>query len=251
MKKILLFWVCMILCITLQTAGYAADSGSVEDIRKEIAGGLAQLDRELGEAAGTISKVGLQGEAASMVLRGLCKKLPYATDCATVDDRGKIVTVEPAVFKKYEGADISGQEQVRAVGKTKRPILSRVFLSVEGFPAVDAEYPVFSKQKLFIGSVSVLFKPEIFLSRIVPRAAKDLTRRVHVIQTDGLILYDPETEKTGKSFFADGQHKQAPERRISGERRGAADVAGKAVDWTTVRFYGLEWRIVSIEEPVR
>jgi MFS family permease len=44
---------------------------------------------------------------------------------------------------KFAGPDISGQEQVGRLWETGRPVLSSVFTTVEGFPAVDLERPVF------------------------------------------------------------------------------------------------------------
>lgn len=49
-----------------------------------------------------------------------------------------------------------------------------MFRSVEGYDAVDAEYPVFNPEGKFIGSVSVLFKPEKLLGDIVKPLVKGL-----------------------------------------------------------------------------
>ena len=44
---------------------------------------------------------------------------------------GKLVVVEPPEYRKFEGADISKQAQVIQLHRTRKPVLSAVFRSVE------------------------------------------------------------------------------------------------------------------------
>ncbi len=53
-----------------------------------------------------------------------------------------MITIEPAPFRRFEGTGISSQEQVKRIMATGKPVMSNVFRSVEGVPAIDAEYPV-------------------------------------------------------------------------------------------------------------
>ena len=94
---------------------------------------FGRLDAALNRAAATLGACGLEGEKARSALRELCCALPYAVDCSTIDGKGRMVTVEPAPFRRFEGTDISDQEQVRRVRESGKPVLSSVFMSVEGF----------------------------------------------------------------------------------------------------------------------
>lgn len=58
---------------------------------------------------------GLTGDAARTVLAELCGSFSYAVDCATLDPKGKMLTIEPAAYRHFEGTDISEQEQVKRI----------------------------------------------------------------------------------------------------------------------------------------
>ena len=67
---------------------------------------------------------------------------------------------------------------------------SAVFRSVEGFDAADAEYPVIAPDGRFIGSVSLLFKPETFLENILHPLVRGLPVDIWVMEPGGRILFD-------------------------------------------------------------
>jgi len=135
--------------------------------QEQVSSALARLDIGLKKAAGELGKAGLTGEDARRILAATCREFTYLVDCSTIDPQGRMIAVEPPQYRGFEGKDISGQEQVQRMLKTRKPVLSSVFRSVEGYEAVDVEFPAFRPDGRFIGSISVLFKPEKLLGGII------------------------------------------------------------------------------------
>jgi hypothetical protein len=145
MKKIffLLLGTVLFLCGDASAAFAAANPPPLlAEAAQNLSVELNRLDDGLGRAAQKLGKSGLTGPEARGALSALCSKFSYAVDCAAVDMQGTMVTLEPAPFRRFEGKNIAGQEQVQRILKTGKPVLSGVFRAVEGFPAIDAEYPV-------------------------------------------------------------------------------------------------------------
>jgi hypothetical protein len=172
--------------------------------------------------------------------------------------KGRMIAVEPRAHRNVEGADISQQEQVIRLHRTKRPVLSRAFRAVEGFDAVDLEWPVFSSRSEMIGSVSILLRPERFLAGMIRPAIRGLPVHVRVIQTDGRILYAEDAAEIGRNLLRDPLHRQSsPGPKIVTARSGSsafrspgqAREAGAELrwSWVTVGLHGTEWRVVAVD----
>ena len=241
----------------------AAGSGTMPPILSELENetkvALDRITTALAEASTDLSASGLEGADARDMLHNLCGGVPYAVDCATVDLEGHMVTVEPERYRKFEGSDISKQEQIVLVQKSRRPVISKVFRAVEGFDAVDIEYPVFSPEKEFMGSVSLLVRPDSLFSNIVTPVIQGLPVDVWVMQKDGRIMYDPDIEEIGRMLFEDPLYSAFPEllslgKTIARKKSGSGsyeflgkDLKGpirKDAYWTTVGALGTEWRLV-------
>ena len=177
------------------------------ELEKDITLRLDKMDADLSVAAKGLSKTGLRGPEARKILQELCLSVSYAVDCAAVDSSGRMITVEPQEYRKFEGADISKQEQVIRLHKSKKPVFSKVIRTVEGFEAVDIEYPVFSSEGGFMGSVSLLIRPETLLSGVATPLVQGLPLDVWAMQKDGRILYDPDEEEVGRMLFDDPIYK--------------------------------------------
>ena len=258
-----LFAQVMILLLMWPAAAFcsAGEDRVLEAARQHVACELNRLDEGLREAAAELGKTGLAGESARPVLASLCGKFDYAVDCAAVNLQGRMAVVEPEAFRRFEGKDISGQEQVRRVLKTGRPALSSVFVSVEGFPAVDAEYPVVNPEGKRIGAVSILFRPEKFLGKIFAPLARKTSVEIWAMERGGLILYDADASQIGLNLFASKRYQPyagllALGKRIAARPRGkgvyeftkgqSANVVRKNASWETVSLYGTSWRLVAV-----
>lgn len=237
----------------------------LEAVRQQVATAFAELDGRLKGAANELGKTGLAGEGARRVLAETCGAFSYAIDCSTVDDNGRMTTVEPARYRRFEGKDISGQEQVKRVQKERKPVLSAVFRAVEGYDAVDMEYPVFAPDGTFSGSVSLLFKPENFLGNIIKPVVTGLPTGIWVMETGGRILYDVDPAQIGLNLLTSKLYQpysplvRLGSRIVAAEKgngsyrfkkSGAGLVVNKQAYWDSVQLYGTAWRLVAIHpEP--
>ncbi len=229
------------------------------ELRKEITAELDNMDRSVGILAGKLSEKDLAAASTGTMLGDLCRSFPYAIDCAVVDPHGRMVLVEPEAFKEFEGKDISEQEQVAHLQKTKKSVLSDAFKAVEGFDAVDLEHPILSSEGELAGSVSLLIRPESLFSYILAPVLQGKPIEAFVMQTDGRILYDEDEEEVGRMLFTDPMYEPFPQLRALGTlisrettgagsyefmQKGSAKLVEKDAHWTTVGLHGTQWRLV-------
>ena len=237
---------------------------ALEDVKKNVTETFTSIDKELSAAAGKLSAVDLKTGKARKILSGLCKGQDYLIDCAIVDGAGRMIMVEPAEYSKLEGSDISQQAHIITLRQSKKPVFSNVFRSVEGVEAIDFEYPIFSDNGKFIGSVSMLVKQDALFDDIVMPLVEEKAYKIWVMQKDGLIIYDPDSAQIGRNIFSD-EFFQPFEGLISFSRtvakaksgggsydfysRGLEDkkIVKKYAVWDTVSLYGTEWRIIVME----
>lgn len=205
MRRLYLIISLLIPAILMMTAAIALCKTEAPPLlmeaRQNITAELDRMDASLKQTARILGMTGLTGNAARAALGQLCGNFDYAVDCAAVDMAGKMVTIEPAPFRLFEGKDISGQPQVRRIIKTGQPVLSNVFRAVEGFPAVDAEYPVVTPAGKRMGSVSILFHPEKLLGDILVPLLAGTPLDVWVMEKSGRILYDVDDQQIGLNLF--------------------------------------------------
>lgn len=264
MRRLFLLLFCFLFVISAAEA--VTRPVTLVTAQQQVAAALAHLDNGLQKAAGELGKTGLTGPEARRVLATACKEFSYAVDCATIDVRGRLTTVEPATYHSFEGKDISGQEQVRRMLKLHRPVLSSVFRSIEGYEAVDAEYPIFNPEGGFIGAVSVMFKPEKFLGEILRPVVQGVPLAIWAMEREGRILYDVDTAQVGLNLFTSPLYQPYKQliqlgRKIARTNQGEgtyhfkkAAVSGEEVRkqayWQSVSLYGTSWRLVGIHlEP--
>lgn len=248
-------------CAVTPALGAADAEPVLKTVQRTVTAELNRLDAGLKDAALRLGKSGLVGENARSALKKLCNEYSYAVDCAAVDLRGTMVTIEPSPFRKFEGTDISAQEHVKRMLKTGDPLLSGVFRAVEGFPAVDAEYPVAGPDGRRLGSVSMLFHPEQLLGSIIAPTVQGMPVDIWVMEKEGFILYDVDTAQIGLNLFTAPLY--APYKglvtfaqRVAGTSLGngvyefrsdsSREIVKKSAFWQTVSLYGTEWRLVAI-----
>ncbi len=234
----------------------------LREAQRKVTVEFDRLDAGLRQAAPELGRTGLTGSEARKVLARLCKNFDYAVDCAAVDMQGTMITIEPAPYIQFEGKNISSQEQVNRVLSTGRPALSGVFRAVEGFPAADAEYPVVTPEGKQIGSVSMLFHPEILLGNVLVPMLAGTPLEIWVMERGGLLLYDNDAFQIGLNLFTSQLYKPYPglihlAKQIAARPQGSGvyryrtdvspAVVAKKAFWQSVSLYGTEWRLVSIQ----
>ena len=269
MRRVLLTLILGLLVIVSLGGAAACQSSSqneadkiLRQVRQDIQNEMGHLDQDLAAAAQKLSGLDLTGLQARSILKELLQNRSYTVDTCTLNRTGKILVVEPAAFHEFEGSDISHQEQVIRLFRTQKPALSQNFQAVEGFEAADMEHPVFSHDKEIIGSVSVLFKPEVLLGNIISPAVKDTSFDIWAMQLDGRILYDVDIEEIGINLFVDPMYQSYPQlialgREISAKASGKGQyefldtglkqTVKKEAIWATFAMHGTEWRLVLIQ----
>jgi hypothetical protein len=259
-KSPLTSWVFAIGIVTGRPGQHVAELPPIlSDLGKEITAGLNKMDADVAGLARSLSGKDLKAAGTKKMLGDLCRSYPYAVDCAIVDRDGKMVLVGPEEYEGFEGSDISTQEQVIRLQKTKKPVLSDAFRAVEGFDAVDLEHPIFSSRGEFRGSVSMLIRPELLFSHILTPVLQGMPVEAFAMQTNGRILFDEDREEVGRMLFEDPMYKPFPQllalgTLISKEKTGAGSYdfrqkgsekpVRKDAHWTTVGLHGTEWRLV-------
>lgn len=236
----------------------------------DVQGNLNDLDLDVSNASQKLSTTGLEGTAAREVLSKLLESNSNLVEASTFSTDGKIIVTECKGCERNEGADISGQEHVALILKTKNPTFSKQFLLVEGYNGTVLEYPVFSPQGEFLGGISAVIEPYKLLNALVaPLLQYDMHNQSDianytfwVMDLDGLLVYDEDASQIEKDLFEDPLYEPFPdllelvENGIVANRSGHGNysyfevkggnktVVTKECYWTTTGLHGREWRLV-------
>jgi two-component system cell cycle sensor histidine kinase/response regulator CckA len=111
----------------------------------------------------------------------------YIKGLTRLNAQGKIIYTLPAVAGTI-GKDISGQAHVREVLRTHKPVISNIFMAVQGFNAVAIHMPV-QKGETFDGTIAFL----ISFNELAKDYLDDLYiknyRHAQLINAHGKIIY--------------------------------------------------------------
>ncbi|QAT17466.1 hypothetical protein BU251_06935 [Candidatus Velamenicoccus archaeovorus] len=234
----------------------------LEALKSRLEAVAGMLGEETRTASDRLSEGDVREDEVRSVLSDLCGALAYSVDCTYVNENGVMTYVEPEAYRIYEGKDISSQPQFVKANASGRAVFSGVFRAVEGFDALDYEYPLEDGSGRKKGTLSVLMKPADFIKLALGPEMDGLPYEAMVLQTDGLILFSDESE-IGRNVFTDPMYRDFPSllelcRRVvkdaTGEgtytfvgRRSQEPVEKKAY-WTTVDVGGNVWRLLLIVE---
>lgn len=264
-KGLYLFLVIALSVMLVPVFGCAAPAGdqtqtraAVETIRAAAQAELDKLDADVADAALKLKSTGLNGDGARQILTGLCAKYPYLVDCGTADTTGKVVTMAPDAYRRYEGSYIGTQE-------VKSPVLSPYIKTVEGIMAVSLMRPVLDADGKQIGILDVLFTPEALLTGIVAPVLKGTDLAVNVLQTDGMTIYDLPKNDTGKNLLTDAEYKAYTDLLALGSRFAAEESGSgtytypshetavptkKVAAWVSIKLHGTTWRIIALRNAL-
>ncbi|MDI6741455.1 MAG: hypothetical protein QMD11_01855 [Smithella sp.] len=239
---------------------------AVLKIESGISNILKGIEKTIAHTAKETGKAGIQREAEIRNLLQSCNTgRPYVVDSTFIDNKGIMRFIEPKQYQHYEGSDISGQEAIIEMLKTQKPRMGNAFVSVEGIKSIDIEYPVFSKGKQFLGSVSMLIKYDELIRSVAADVEKELGVNCMVMQKDGVILYSTDPAQTGYNTFTDPLYKDFPEllalaKRMVKEKEGEGfysftapgtkNVVKKRTVWKTIHFFNNDWIIAAYKEAI-
>ena len=86
------------------------------------------------KASGDLSASGLEGDGAREVLRGLLAENSDLVEAVTFSEEGKILVAECEGCEGGEGEDISGQEHIAQILRTKNPTYHRAMAAGGALP---------------------------------------------------------------------------------------------------------------------
>ncbi len=262
MKKLVVMLA--VIAVFVSAHAFAADIGdvmpSLKAAKQTIDSTLAEIGADIKAAAKSLSATDLKGDAARKILNDLRKYRPYVIDCPIIDADGVKITVEPAEYKQYEGANRSDLPHVVSLLKSKKPVMSNVYDSAEGIHAVTIGYPIFSDKGEFLGAVRMLIRHEVFLKPLL----EDKPCKIWVMQKNGLIVYDVDPKEIGKNIFSDPIFSPFEDlisfsKTVASSRNGAGSysfyadglkdkkLVEKIAAWDTAGLYGTEWRVIAME----
>ena len=270
MKKRTMTVICIFALIALASsyAAHAKDittaSDTLAQMVTDLQTGVDNMANDFKEAARKIAAVEFTGDNARAILSDLCRRhSAYAVDCAAIDKKGVMVTIEPKPYDRFEGADISKQEITIDVDRTKKLVMSDVFFTVEKIPAISFQGPVTSPKGEWLGQLSILFKPDLFIKDLIKKATSWSIYEAWVMQKDGKFLYNPDPAQNGLNIFTNPYNKNLTElvnlgKMITDQPQGTdifhylgtgrAGRLAKRCTWQTLDLYNTEWRVVLVEK---
>lgn len=263
MQNIILSLVLILIplsCAPAWAMGQPPQPPGISELQEKISAELNQMDNDVAQAARQLPSLGLQSDATARILQQLYDRHSSVVAASTFDTDGNLLLVQPDKYKYSEGKNISDQPHFPRLKSSGKPVLSSMFMTVEGFYAVSLAYPVFSSEGQLIGFVSVVLQPYALMRNIIqPRMAGFPSIETLAIQTDGRVIYDKDILQVGKMTFSDPLYQSYPgllelAQRIAHTESGEGsyifpaslgkDPVKKATTWTTISLHGTEWRLV-------
>ncbi|MDD4157485.1 MAG: ABC transporter substrate-binding protein, partial [Candidatus Cloacimonetes bacterium] len=171
----------------------------LEQTKQEIMAVFNKMDSDLKIAAKELS-TGITGEKADIIIKKLHNFNKFSFDVVTLDTTGTIRNVFPKDYSDILGENVSEREYVKRIIETQKPVISKAFETLEGFVSFDFQYPIFDSNDKYIGSVSILTKPDFFADMIEDKIAS-FPVELCIMQTDGIIVYDINKEEIGLNLF--------------------------------------------------
>ncbi|MBN2220392.1 MAG: hypothetical protein JW697_08970, partial [Kosmotogaceae bacterium] len=203
----------------------------LNSVQKSIQEQFNLMDSSLAKGAEEIRSFLQDPSGIRKILKDLYSNNPQVVNVSFIDIEGVLKYIYPDEFDYVEGDWIGDQEQVVELHRRGLPVLSQSFVAVEGFPALDLEWPVFTKEGELFGSLSFLIKPETFLAPlIIPKNYEPY--EFWVMQPDGLIFYDQDEMEMGRNLFTDQLYEPFEELRVLG-----SEISQKESGWGEYRFF--------------
>ena len=246
-------------CMVQLKAVPSSEPVALNDAVQAIDAVFKSIQNDMDNGTDEIADAGSDTAKISRILKKLCRKHPYAIDVAFINPNGIMQVVEPAYYKKLQGTDISWQEHIKKMFDEKRPSMSWEFQTVEGYCAVSVQYPVLDDDDVYLGSLSMLLRPESLLKNIIEPRIAGVPVDLWVMEPAGKIIYDPDMEEIGRNIFHDELYKPFPSLLAAAQAiasapqgmttydfldKGLKESVKKYAYWDTVTFNGTPWRIV-------
>lgn len=224
---------------------------------------LGAMDTSVATAAAELGRSGLSGPEANASLERAAAFSPHVADAISIDPAGRVAAAMPVEYARMIGTSLADQAHVQAMLRERRPLVSPIFTTTEGFDAAVLAHPVTGSDGSFRGIVSVAFDPSMLLADRIDRAVSGTTLSAWAMQTDGRVLYDPDLDRIGKNVLTDPAYAGSFElRALAGRmatepsgngtytfnRTEGGPVVTEQATWDTVGIHGVGWRVVVVRE---
>jgi hypothetical protein len=261
MKKVILGISVVFLGTLFSLACLAADPANtlLDDVTNRTAATLKKIDADLSRAAKAIGEGLSPGADMRQALRDLCAGKDYSIDCTFINAKGVMEIIEPQKYRKHEGSNLKDQAVASRVRKTRKPVFSELFNSVEGLQGIVFEYPIFNRKNEFAGSVSLFISPERMVQESLKNVKLSAGTGITIVQPDGTNVYVSDPAQNRLNVLKSTEYRGFSELREMGERivkekegtgtyryvkPGTERVVKKSAVWKTLPFYDSYWRIV-------
>ncbi|MBN2734536.1 MAG: cache domain-containing protein [Methanomicrobiaceae archaeon] len=196
----------------------------------------------------------------SLKMSEIISENKHVLSVAYIGNDGLLKELLPESDDLLPGDSLSYQDSVVLMNENKIPMLTDLFELKQGGYGAAVYYPVFSGD-IYTGFISIAFKPEKFFSEYAALLKEKSDLEVMVLQTDGIILYDPDESETGTPTFNNPEYAEFPEIIEAAEKivkewsgnteysyysTGTKKTVKKRQFWTTVAAGENEWKITVI-----
>ncbi|HBB91164.1 MAG TPA: hypothetical protein DC042_05460 [Bacteroidales bacterium] len=255
----------MPLCLTVFLTGCKKDDfelppGLVQ-AKSNLTADLSALDQKMASAVLYIGSINADTSLIRAKMADLAEMSPEITDFGWVTPDGILQLIEPSLYHGSQGVNISTQDHIIKSFNTRQPVLSKVFMSVEGFSSVVLIHPQVTNSVLY-GGLSALFYPENLLENILKPIFEGQDFELWVMEKGGRIIYDQDDFEIGLDLFTDPLYAGFPELITAGHKidneesgtttysfykAGTQETVTKLTYWTTYSLHGTEWKIVWVK----
>lgn len=232
----------------------------VQDLQKS----LNRIDGALAELVEQRKSNAEEKAQIRELLRSIINENTEVVSASYVDRTGIVRHIEPSDYRNLENADVSTRDHAITMLETRNPVFSSGFSSFEGFLAVDLAHPLLDDKGNYAGSISALVRPGLLIDPLLKTSATPPEYELWIMQTDGMIIFDPDREEIGRMLFSDPLYADYPSLLALGKTiaaepagkgsyiflaTGAKQKAIKNVVWQTVGLHGRQWRVVLAYRP--
>lgn len=116
-----------------------------------------------------------------------------------ISAEGKIIYTYP-VIKEIIGIDVSSQKHNAEIIKTQKPVISDVFLTVQGYRALVYAYPIFNNDK-YDGCISLVIPFDYLAKKYLHNLLISKNGTSFIISEAGIELYCSNNEHIGRSVL--------------------------------------------------
>ncbi|MBU1040207.1 MAG: EAL domain-containing protein [Proteobacteria bacterium] len=141
--------------------------------------------------------IALDPEGEAMMRVFLAENFGEVLALTRVDAQGRIVFSTPDA--SVIGRNVSDQAHVRRIMNEHRPVVSDVFKSVQGYPAIALHVPVFQGDD-YKGSLAMLIAFDVISKRYLEGIRVAENGYAFVLSEKGVILYTPVNDLVGQNI---------------------------------------------------